>query len=158
MNKLAVFPGTYDPITLGHLDIVTRASKIFDKIIIAVANSPSKHALFDLDTRVKLAQESVKRLSNVTAEGFSGLLVDFLKKKNTNILIRGVRTAADYDYETQLAGMYKMTMPDMEIVLLPSNNEISFISSTLVREIIIHKGDMSKFVPKAVAEYVKNKK
>src|SRR5574344_364071 len=158
MNKLAVFPGTYDPITLGHLYIVTRASKIFDKIIIAVANSPSKHALFYFYTRVKLAQESVKRLSNVTAEGFSGLLVDFLKKKNTNILIRGVRTAADYDYETQLAGMYKMTMPDMEIVLLPSNNEISFISSSLVREIIIHKGDMSKFVPKAVAEYVKNKK
>ena len=125
MQTLAVFPGTFDPLTLGHLDIIKRASKIFDIVIIAVAKSPSKHTLFD-----------------------------FLKEKNANILVRGVRTVADYDYETQLAGMYRIAMPDMEIVMLPTNASVSFISSTLVREVIIHKGDISKFVPEAVYSYV----
>ena len=101
MQTLAVFPGTFDPLTLGHLDIIKRASKIFDKVIIAVAKSPSKHTLFDLDTRVLLCRESTKDLSNVSVTGFSGMLVDFLKEKNANILVRGVRTVADYDYETQ---------------------------------------------------------
>lgn len=154
MQTLAVFPGTFDPLTLGHLDIIKRASKIFDKVIIAVAKSPSKHTLFDLDTRVLLCRESTKDLSNVSVTGFSGMLVDFLKEKNANILVRGVRTIADYDYETQLAGMYRIAMPDMEIVMLPTNASVSFISSTLVREVIIHKGDISKFVPEAVYSYV----
>ena len=128
MQTLAVFPGTFDPLTLGHLDIIKRASKIFDKVIIAVAKSPSKHTLFDLDTRVLLCRESTKDLSNVSVTGFSGMLVDFLKEKNANILVRGVRTVADYDYETQLAGMYRIAMPDMEIVMLPTNASVSFNS------------------------------
>ena len=155
MNTLAVFPGTFDPITLGHMDVITRASKIFDHVIIAVANSPSKHTLFDLDTRVSLIQKSVKNLSNIKVEGFSGMLISFLKEKQANILIRGVRSVADFDYENQLAGMYRLAAPEIEIVMLPSNSQISYISSTLVREVIIHKGDVTPFVPKEICDLVK---
>ena len=155
MNTLAVFPGTFDRITLGHMDIITRASKIFDHVIIAVANSPSKHTLFDLDTSVSLIQKSVKNLSNIKVEGFSGMLISFLKEKQANILIRGVRSVADFDYEKQLAGMYRLAAHEIEIVMLPSNSQISYISSTLVREVIIHKGDVTPFVPKEICDLVK---
>lgn len=158
MQTLAVFPGTFDPLTLGHIDIIQRASKIFDKVIIAVAKSPSKHTLLDLDTRVLLCKESTKDLPNITVTGFSGMLIDFLKEQNANILVRGVRTVADFDYETQLSSMYRVVMPEMEIVMLPTIASVSFISSTLVREVIIHKGDISKFVPESVNSYVKNNK
>ncbi|MGN0915373.1 MAG: pantetheine-phosphate adenylyltransferase [Succinivibrio sp.] len=158
MNTLAVFPGTFDPLTLGHMDIISRSAKIFDSVMIAVAKSPSKHTLFDLDTRVKLTEKSVSHLNNVTVKGFDGMLIDFLKENNANILIRGVRTVADYDYETQLSGMYRLSMPELEVVLLPTNSTVSFISSTLVREVIIHGGDIKKFVPEPVFSYVLNAK
>lgn len=157
MSAIAVFPGTFDPLTLGHLDIIKRASKIFDKLIIAVAKSPSKHTMFDLDTRVKLANEAVANLCNAQAVGFEGMLIDFLKQINANILVRGVRTINDFDYESQLVGMYRMCMPELEIVMLPTNASTSFISSTLVREVIIHKGDVSKFVPQNIANFIANK-
>ncbi|MGN0902093.1 MAG: pantetheine-phosphate adenylyltransferase [Succinivibrio sp.] len=158
MNTLAVFPGTFDPLTLGHMDIISRSAKIFDNVMIAVAKSPSKHTLFDLETRVQLTEKSVSHLHNVTVKGFDGMLIDFLKENNANILIRGVRTVADYDYETQLSGMYRLSMPELEVVLLPTNSTVSFISSTLVREVIIHGGDIKKFVPEPVFSHVLNAK
>jgi pantetheine-phosphate adenylyltransferase len=157
MSSLAVFPGTFDPLTNGHLDIIRRASKLFDKVIVAVAKSPSKHTLLSLDERVQTATEAVNKLENVKVVGFEGLLIDFLKDKKCTVLVRGIRCATDYDYEAQLFGMYRMYLPDLEIVMLQTNSEDAFISSTLVREIFIHKGDISKLVPSAIATFLKNK-
>ena len=155
-ERLAVFPGTFDPLTKGHLDIIIRASRIFDKVIVAIANNPSKHTLLTLDKRVTMSQKACFDIKNVEVMGFSGLLVDFLKKENAQFLVRGVRTVADYDYEIQLTGMYRTMMPELEIVMLPTSGHLSFISSTLVREVLIHKGDISPFVPEAVASSVKD--
>lgn len=156
-KKIALFPGTFDPATLGHFDIIQRASKIFDELIVAVAKNPSKHTLISLEDRTKLLSEATQELSNVKVLSFSGLLVNFLKEVNASILVRGVRTVADYDYEMQLTGMYKTMMPSLEIVMLPTAGHLAYISSTLVREVIIHKGDISNFVPAAVANFVNQK-
>ncbi len=153
-KKIAVFPGTFDPATLGHFDIIQRASNIFDEIIIAVAKNPSKHTLISLEDRTQILKESTLHLNNVKVLSFSCLLVDFLKQVNASILVRGVRTVADYDYEIQLTGMYRAMMPNLEIVMLPTSGNLAYISSTLVREVIIHKGDIRNFVPQAVANFI----
>ena len=153
-EQLAVFPGTFDPLTLGHFDIIKRACRIFDKVIVAVAASPSKNPLLTLEQRVELAKEACSGCGNVEVTGFCGMLVDFLRERSASILVRGVRTVADYDYEVQLAGMYRALMPQMEIVMLPTSGDLCFISSTLVRDVITHDGDISKFVPAAISEYV----
>ncbi len=154
-SSLAVFPGTFDPLTLGHFDIIRRASRVFGHVIVAVAASPSKHPLLTLEERVETARQSVQGIGDVEVRGFSGMLVDFLKDEGASVLVRGVRTVADYDYEVQLSGMYRVLMPDMEIVMLPTSGDLCFISSTLVRDVIIHDGDISKFVPRPVEEFVK---
>ncbi len=156
-HNLAVFPGTFDPLTLGHLDIIERSARLFSRLIIAVANSPSKHPLLSLEDRVESARQGLIHVPNVEVMGFSGMLIDFLKEQKADILVRGVRTVADYDYEVQLAGMYRTMMPQLEIVMLLTSGNLSFISSTLVREVITHKGDVSKFVPAAVQALVKKK-
>lgn len=150
-QQLAVFPGTFDPITLGHADIVRRASAIFAEVVVAVANSPSKHTLISHQQRLALAQLACDGLSNVSCQGFEGLMIDFLRQRQARILVRGVRTVADYDYEIQLTGMYRAMMPELEIVLLPTAGEVAYISSSLVREVMIHHGDITPFVPAAVA-------
>ena len=150
-RQLAVFPGTFDPITRGHADIVRRASSIFAEVVVAVANSPSKQTLISHQQRLNLAQLACEDLSNVSCHGFEGLMIDFLRLRQARILVRGVRTVADYDYEIQLTGMYRAMMPELEIVLLPTAGELSYISSSLVREVMIHHGDITPFVPDAVA-------
>ncbi len=150
MKNLAIFPGTFDPLTNGHLNIIKRASKLFDKVIVAVANSPSKHTFLSLDDRILSAKESVGGCENVEVEGFKGLLIDYLKEKNCNVLVRGLRNATDYDYEAQLTGMYRAYLPNLEIVFLQTASEVSYISSTLVREIFIHGGDIKPLVPAPV--------
>ena len=155
LMNIAVFPGTFDPVTLGHMDIIRRAARLFDRVIVAVAASPSKKPLFSLEKRVEIIENCTSELENVSAMGFSGMLVDFLAEHKATVLIRGVRTVADYDYEMQLTGMYRIAVPDLEIVMLPSNGNLSFISSTLVREIIIHKGNAQPFVPEPVVEAIK---
>lgn len=155
MESIVVFPGTFDPITNGHLDLIKRASSIFDKIIVAVAASPSKHTMFDLKTRINMCKESVKTFNNVSVEGFEGMLIDYLNSKNSSILLRGVRTGLDFEYESQLSNMYKVESPNIEMVILPPNPSVSFISSTLVREIIIHRGNVDKYVPEAVVDFLK---
>ncbi len=153
--KTAVFPGTFDPLTLGHMNLIERSSRIFDKVLLTVCESPAKHCLFGFEDRIEMAREAVDSLSNVEAMGWSGTLPDFLKEKKATILIRGVRTVADYDYEKSLAGMYRMVTPEVELVMLPSLGELSFISSTFVRDLIIHKGEIEHFVPQAVVEKAK---
>lgn len=150
MEHIALFPGTFDPITLGHLDIVKRSAHLFSKVVLGVAESPAKHTMFTLEERVALVQESCKAWDNVEAIGFKGMLPDFVKEIGASVLVRGVRSIADCDYEIQLTGMYHMVLPELEIVMLPPNGNLSFVSSSLVRDVIRHQGDVSLFVPKSV--------
>lgn len=155
--NIAVFPGTFDPATLGHFDIIQRASKLFDRLIVAVAESPIKKPLFTLQERVSLMEGCTKQLNNVEVMGFEGMLTDFITANKANVLIRGIRTVADYDYEMQLTGMYRIALPRLEIVMLPTNGNLAFISSSLVRDIIVHRGDISHFVPHNVNNAIRDK-
>ncbi|WP_305407391.1 pantetheine-phosphate adenylyltransferase [Photobacterium leiognathi] len=146
MTTRVIYPGTFDPITNGHLDLIERAAAMFDHVIVGVAFNPSKKPLFDLNERVELAGKITKHLDNVEIVGFSGLLVDFAKEHNANILVRGLRAVSDFEYEFQLANMNRRLMPELETVFLTPAEENSFISSTIVREVALHKGDVSQFV------------
>lgn len=152
--SLALFPGTFDPLTLGHLDLIRRAARLFDQVVVAIAMSPGKRPLFDLETRVALAKEVCAPWPNVRVEGFSGLLVDHLKQTGADVLLRGVRSVSDFDYEQQLVGMYRRMVPELEILYMPPAAELAFISSTLVREVALHGGDVSCFVPESIAAAV----
>lgn len=152
-----IYPGTFDPITNGHLDLIERAADMFDEVIIAVAASPSKNTMFTLDERVQFAQDVTKHLDNVSSKGFSGLMVDFAKQEQANVLIRGLRTTVDFEYEFGLTNMYRRLMPGLESVFLTPAEEHAFISSTIVREVAIHGGDVTNFVPKVVAEALQTK-
>lgn len=154
MKNIAVFPGTFDPATLGHYDIIQRACKLFDEVIVAVADNPLKHPLFTLEERVQLLKECCRALNNVKVIGFSGMLTDFIHEQKANVLVRGIRTVADYDYEMQLTGMYRIALPQLEIVMLPTNGNLAFISSSFVRDIIIHRGDISPFVPHNITQAI----
>jgi len=153
-----IYPGTFDPITNGHLDLVERAATMFDEVIIAVAASPSKNTLFTLDERVKFAQQVTSHLDNVTAKGFSGLMVDFAKAEGATVLVRGLRTTVDFEYEFGLTNMYRRLMPELESVFLTPAEEYAFISSTIVREVAIHGGNVDDFVPDVVAKALHKKK
>jgi len=147
--KIAIYPGTFDPITNGHLDIIKRANKMFDKIIIAVANNKSKNSMFDLETRVEMVKLSTKDL-NVEVKPFNSLLVDFAKQENSKIIIRGLRAVSDFEYELQMS--YANHSLDSEIdtiFLMPTLNN-AFISSSIVRNILAYNGDVSHLVPKEI--------
>ena len=158
MNKKVLYPGTFDPLTNGHLDLIERASKMFDEVIIAVAASPSKNTMFTLEERVRFCKEVTQHLDNVTTQGFSGLMVDFAKEVEANVLIRGLRTTVDFEYEFGLTNMYRRLMPGLESVFLTPAEEHSFISSTIVREVAIHGGDVTQFVPGIIAKALHSKK
>ncbi|MDB1122459.1 pantetheine-phosphate adenylyltransferase [Vibrio algarum] len=145
-----LYPGTFDPITNGHLDLIERAALMFDEVLIAVASSPSKNTMFSLEKRVELAVEVTSHIPNVTAKGFSGLLVNFAKSEDSNLLIRGLRTTVDFEYEFGLTNMYRRLSPGLESVFLTPSEQYAFISSTIVRETAIHGGDVAQFVPPAV--------
>jgi len=147
MSTKAIYPGTFDPITNGHIDIVTRAASMFDTVILAIAASPSKKPLFDLDERVALAKAATAHLPNVDVVGFSDLMANFARAQQANILIRGLRAVADFEYEMQLAHMNRHLMPELESVFLMPSKEWSFISSSLVKEVARHQGDVSHFLP-----------
>ena len=151
MTIKAVYPGTFDPITLGHEDLTRRASKMFDSVILAVADSRSKKPLFTLDERVALARETFKDIENVEVMGFSGLLMNFVQKHDARVVLRGVRAVSDFDYEFQLAGMNRQLYPDVETIFLTPGEQYAYVSATLVREISILGGDVRKFVSPFVA-------
>lgn len=150
MTVKAVYPGTFDPVTNGHTDLIERGSKLFDHVVVGVASSPSKAPWFDLATRVAMIEGAIAHLPNVTVVGFSGLLVDFAKQQNADVLIRGLRAVSDFDYEFQLANMNRRLSPDLESVFLTPAEENSFISSTLVKEVALHQGNVSEFVHPSV--------
>jgi pantetheine-phosphate adenylyltransferase len=148
--KTVIFPGTFDPITKGHVDLVERASKLFDKVVLAIASSDNKRPLFSLEQRIQLCDVSFSHLANIEAHGFSGLLVDFAKLHRSQTVLRGTRTIADFEYELQLANMNRAMQPGFETIFLNALPELSHISSSLVREIACLGGNVEDFVPAAV--------
>lgn len=149
---IAVYPGTFDPMTLGHEDVVRRAAQLFSKVIVAVAAGHHKKALFSLEERLDMARKSMKRFPNVEVETFSGLMRDFMLARNGKAMVRGLRAVTDFDYEFQLAGMNRTLMPDVETVFLTPSDKYQFVSSTFVREIAQLGGDVDKFVSPYVLE------
>ena len=151
MKNIAVYAGTFDPITFGHVDLVNRATSIFDRVIVAIAESPKKSPLFSLEERVELASAVLGQYKNVEVAGFNSLLLDFAAQHGANVILRGLRTVTDFDYEFQLASMNRHLNPNIEsIFLMPSENYM-YIASSLVREIASLGGDVKAFVPEPVA-------
>jgi pantetheine-phosphate adenylyltransferase len=151
-QAVAVYPGTFDPFTRGHEDLVRRASELFDHVIVAVARSNSKNPIFALEERVDIAREAVAGFPNVEVVGFDSLLMNFLKEHDARVILRGLRAVSDFEYEFQMAGMNRKLYPDVETVFLTPGEEFMFISATMVREIARLGGDVSKFVqPKVLA-------
>jgi pantetheine-phosphate adenylyltransferase len=157
MNNKAVYPGTFDPITLGHEDLVRRAAKRFDHVILAVADSRAKRPMFTLAERIDMARAVLSDVKNVKVEGFSGLLMQFVEDHGAKVVMRGVRAVSDFDYEFQLAGMNRKMYPEIETVFMTPGEEYMFVSATLVREISVLGGDVSKFVSPGVAKRLKAK-
>lgn len=153
----AVYPGTFDPMTMGHVDLVKRASKLFDSVIIAIASSESKKPMFTLEERIEIGNKIFTDDPKVEVVGFSGLLVNFAKENNANILIRGLRVVADFEYEFQLANMNRAMSPDIESVFLTPKEEYSYISSSLVKEIATMGGDVDRFVDPVTLEALNQK-
>ena len=150
-----IYPGTFDPITSGHLDIIERSAVIFPRVLVAVANSPSKKTLFSLDERVELVRQSVAHLSNVEVFGFSDLLANVVKQRNISAIIRGVRTTTDFEYELQLAALNRLLTKGVESLFFPPAEKWAFVSSTIVREIYLHGGDVAELVPEPVFNALK---
>jgi len=157
MAKIVLYPGTFDPITNGHLDLIQRAARLFDKVIVSVAESEGKNPMFNVQTRVELVKTVVQDMDNVEVCGFSGLLVDFAKEKSANALLRGLRAVSDFEYEFQLALMNRRLAPELESLFLTPAEQHSFISSTLVREVAELGGDVAEFVPQAVQDALKTR-
>lgn len=147
MSIRAIYPGTFDPITNGHIDIITRAARMFDSLVLAIAASPGKKPLFSLQERVDLARIATAHLPNVQVLGFSELMADFAHAQNAQVLVRGIRAVADFEYEMQLANMNSHLMPGLESVFLMPSKDWSFVSSSLVKEVARHHGDVSAFLP-----------
>jgi pantetheine-phosphate adenylyltransferase len=157
MKKIAVYPGSFDPATYGHLDIITRSSKIFDEVVVAVTSNANKKSFFSVSERVKMLKDSVKE-KNVVVESFSGLLVDFMKKKDSRTIIRGLRVISDFEYEFQMALMNRKLYKEMETVFMMPAEKWTYLSSTLVKEISSLGGNVDCFVPKNIEKMLKSKK
>lgn len=157
MHNKAVYPGTFDPITNGHADLIERAAKMFAHVIIGIAANPSKQPLFTLEERVGLIKEVTAHLPNVEVIGFTGLLADFAENQGATVLIRGLRAVSDFEYEFQLANMNRRLNPNLESIFLTPAEENSFISSTLVKEVALHRGQVDQFCHPAVQAALKKK-
>ncbi|MDF2179279.1 pantetheine-phosphate adenylyltransferase [Aliiglaciecola sp. CAU 1673] len=157
MHTKAIYPGTFDPITNGHADLIERAANMFAHVTVGIAANPSKKPLFTLEERVELAKQITSHLNNVEVIGFTGLLVDFAARHQATILIRGLRAVSDFEYEFQLANMNRRLNPNLESVFLTPSEENSFISSTLVKEVALHRGNVEGFCHKAVQDALRAK-
>ncbi len=152
-----IYPGSFDPVTNGHLDIIERASKICDRLIVAVLINHSKNPLFSIDERVNLLKKVVKDNTNVQIECFSGLLVDFVKEKNANVIIKGLRAVSDFEYELQMALLNKNQAPDIETLFMMSSINYSFLSSSMVKELARHGGNITGLVPECIEKDIIDK-
>ena len=157
MNHKAISPGPFDPITLGHEDLIRRTARLFDAVIVAVADSSAKRPFFTRDERVEMARRVLKDLANVEVVGFSGLLMKFVRSHKARVVIRGLRAVSDFEHEFQLAGMNRGLYPDVETLFLTPGEQHMFISATIVREIAVLGGDVRKFVPPLVARRLREK-
>lgn len=157
MTLRAVYPGTFDPITRGHEDLIRRAARIFDEVIVAVADSPKKQPYFTLDERVTMAQEVLADIKGARVVGFSGLLLHFLQAQESHIILRGLRAVSDFEYEFQLAGMNRSLNPEVETMFMTPSDQYMFISASMVREIASLGGDVSRFVHPLVEEKLHRK-
>jgi pantetheine-phosphate adenylyltransferase len=157
MSLIAVYPGTFDPITNGHTDLVNRGVKIFDKVIIAVAQNPSKNTLFNVKERIEFIQEIFDANSQVEIYSLDKLLVDFANDHNATVILRGLRAVSDFEYEVQLASMNRSMEPNIESVFMSPAEEYGFLSSSIIKEIAKHGGDLSKFIDKAVLAALQKK-
>jgi len=155
MDITAIYPGTFDPVTLGHIDVASRAARMFDHLIIAVAASPGKEPHFNLERRCDMAEQVLSEYSNVRVETFSGLLVDFANNKNASVIVRGLRAVSDFEDEVQLANLTRQMDPDVEPVFVAAASQYTFVSSSIVREIASLGGDVSQFVDPLVESALK---
>jgi pantetheine-phosphate adenylyltransferase len=154
---IAIYPGSFDPLTNGHLDLISRGSRLFDRLIVSILNNTQKQPLFELEERIQTIREATARLSNVEVDSFQGLLVDYASRRGANAILRGIRAISDYEAELQMALMNRRMRPDTETIFLMAGEEYSFISSRMIKEIIMLGGDVSTFVPEAVANRVRAK-
>ena len=152
-----LYPGSFDPITYGHIDIIERCAKEFDQVVVAILKNSSKVGFFTTEERMYLLQEATKHLSNVRIDSFSGLLIDYAKEKDIQIIVKGLRAVSDFEYEMQMALANKKLYPSLETLFMVSNTEYSFLSSSIVREVASLGGDVSSFVPEIVDVALKNK-
>lgn len=151
---IAVYPGSFDPITYGHIDIIERSSKKFEKIIVSVLNNPAKKPMFSVNERVKFIEEATKHLDNVIVDSFSGLLIDYVKQNDISIIVKGLRSTTDFEYELQMALTNKCLDQNIETVFLMTSSNYIYLSSSLVKDVVKFNGDVSKFVPPVVREAV----
>ncbi|HON83421.1 MAG TPA: pantetheine-phosphate adenylyltransferase [Caldisericia bacterium] len=156
-EKIAVYPGSFDPPTFGHLDVIKRSLEIFDKIIVLVSDSKNKNYMFSKDERFEMVKEMVKDIEKVSVENLPGLLVDYLKKNKIRIVIRGLRITSDFDYEFQMSSLNRVLYPKIETIYIISDIKFILLSSSLVRELISNNGDISKFVPPEVEKFIKKR-
>ncbi len=152
-----IYPGSFDPLTYGHIDIIERCSEQFDQVTVAVLQNSSKVGLFTTEERLKMIKETTKHLNNVKVDSFSGLLIDYAKKIDAKIIVKGLRAVSDFEYEMQMALANKKLFPKLETFFMVSNMKYSYLSSSIVKEVSMHGGDVSSFVPKIVEEALKHK-
>lgn len=155
--KIGVYPGSFDPVTNGHLDIIERASKIFDKLIVAVLINPNKTPVFDIEERVELLKETTEHLPNVEVKAFKGLLIDFMKQENAKVIVKGLRAVSDFEYEFQMALLNKKLEPSIETIFMMTNSKYSYLSSSMVKEVARFGGCIEDLVPEKIAKKVMRK-
>ncbi|MFP7281846.1 pantetheine-phosphate adenylyltransferase [Bacillus altitudinis] len=157
MGNIAVCPGSFDPVTLGHLDIIKRGAKIFDEVYVCVLNNSSKKPLFTVEERCELIRQATKKLPNIKVESFHGLLVDYAKQKEAKVILRGLRAVTDFEYEMQGTSMNKVLNDDIETFFMMTNNQYSFLSSSIVKEVAKYHGSVKELVPQEVEAALKEK-
>ena len=155
--KTAIYPGSFDPVTLGHYDIIERSSKIFDKLIVGVLNNSAKSPLFSVEERVNMLKDVTSHFPNVEVQSFAGLLIDFVRSNDANVIVRGLRAITDFEYELQLAQMNRVITPEIDTLFLTTNLKYAYLSSSMAKEVAMYGGDISSFLSPEIAEKVREK-
>jgi pantetheine-phosphate adenylyltransferase len=155
--RIAVYPGSFDPVTNGHLDIIERSSRVFDKVVVGVLNNGGKNPLFTIEERVKMLEQVTQHIDNVEIDSFTGLLVDFVKLKNASVIVKGLRTVMDFEYEFQMALLNKALNPEYETIFMMTDSKYSYISSSMVKELAGFHGDLTGLVPAEIIHKIKQK-